>query len=105
MKTIFIDTLIELAAHDERIYLVTGDLGYPFIWEFQQKFPDRFFNIGVAEQNMIGIAAGLALSEKIVFAYSIIPFLTMRPFEQIRNDICHQNLSVRLIGVGGGLAY
>lgn len=105
MRTAFINTVIELARKDERIFLLTGDLGFSVFEKFQEEFPDRFFDIGVAEANMVGIAAGLALSEKIVFIYSIVPFVTMRCFEQIRNDICYQNLNVKIIGVGGGLCY
>lgn len=105
MRKTFINTLLDIAKKDKRIFLLTGDLGYSFLEEFKQKFPTRFLNMGVAEQNMIGVAAGLALSEKIVFVYSIVPFVTMRCFEQIRNDLCHQNLRVRIIGVGGGVAY
>lgn len=105
MRRAFINTLIELAEKDERIFLLTGDLGFSVLEGFRDRFPKRFFNMGVAEQNMIGVAAGLALSGKIVFVYSIIPFLTMRCFEQIRNDLCFQNLPVRLVGVGAGLSY
>lgn len=105
MRTAFINTLIELARKDERIFLFTGDLGFSVFEKFQEEFPDRFFDIGVAEANMVGIAAGLALSEKIVFIYSIVPFVTMRCFEQVRNDICYQNVNVKIIGVGGGLCY
>lgn len=105
MRKVFIKTLIGLAGKDKRIFLLTGDLGFSILEEFKEKFPDRFLNMGVAEQNMMGVAAGLALSGKIVFVYSIIPFLTMRCFEQIRNDVCFQNLNVRLVGVGAGLAY
>lgn len=105
MRKEFITTLLELASENENIFLLTGDLGFSFLEEFRQKFPDRFFNIGVAEANMVSIAAGLALSGKIVFIYSIVPFVTMRPFEFIRNDISYQNLNVKIVGVGGGLCY
>lgn len=105
MRRQFINTLTELARKDNRIFLLTGDLGFSFFEEFRKEFPKRFFNVGVAEANMVGIAAGLALSGKIVFIYSIVPFVTMRCFEQIRNDLCSQNLNVRIVGVGGGLCY
>jgi len=105
MRTAFINTLTKLAKRNPDIFLLTGDLGYSVIEAFQKDFPRRFFNIGVAEANMAGIAAGLALSGKTVFMYSIVPFVTMRCFEQIRNDICIQNLKVRIIGAGGGLCY
>ena len=105
MRTAFVNTLIELAEKDENIYLLTGDLGFSVLEGFIQKFPERFINCGVAEQNMMGVAAGLALSGKKPYVYSIIPFVTMRCFEQIRNDICYQNLDVKIVGVGSGLAY
>ena len=105
MRTAFIESLCELAEQDERVWLLSGDLGYSVLERFIQKFPDRFLNVGVAEQNMMGVAAGLAMSGKIVFTYSIANFPVMRCLEQIRNDICYHNLNVKIIAVGGGLAY
>ena len=105
MRTAFIDTLVELAEKDNRIFLLTGDLGFSVLEKFKNKFPDRFFNMGVAEQDMMGVAAGLSLSGKIVFIYSIIPFVTMRCFEQVRNDVCYQRQNVKIVGVGSGLSY
>jgi len=105
MRTTFINTLIKLAEKDKTIYLLTGDLGFSVLENFAQKFPERFINCGVAEQNMMGVAAGLALSGKKPYVYSIVPFVTMRCLEQIRNDVCYQNLDVKIIGVGGGLSY
>lgn len=105
MRNAFIHTLTKLAQENENIYLLTGDLGYSVFEDFQKKFPKRFINMGLSEQNMIGVAAGLALSGKIVFTYSIIPFLILRCLEQIRNDICYHHLNVKLIGVGSGFSY
>jgi len=105
MRAAFIKTLIELAKKDKNIYLLTGDLGFSVLEEFAEKFPGRFINCGVAEQNMMGVAAGLALSGKKPYVYSIIPFVTMRCFEQIRNDVCYQNLNVKIIGMGSGFTY
>jgi len=105
MRTAFINTLIELARTDNRVFLLVGDLGYSVVESFAQEFPDRFLNVGVAEQNMMGIATGLALSGKIVFTYSIVNFPTLRCVEQIRNDLCYHNANVRIVAVGGGLAY
>ena len=105
MRTAFIQTLIECARTDERLFLLVGDLGYSVVEPFGQEFPDRFINVGVAEQNMTGIAAGLALSGKIVFTYSIANFPTLRCLEQIRNDVCYHNLNVKIVAVGGGFAY
>lgn len=105
MRKTFIKKLCELAAKDQDIYLLAGDLGFSVVEPFKNAFPDRFFNVGIAEQNMIGVAAGLAMMGKKVFVYSITPFVTMRCFEQIRVDLCYQNLPVRLVGVGAGLMY
>jgi transketolase len=105
MRQAFINTLTELSRKNEKIFLLTGDLGFSVFEKYKEEFPQRFFDVGVAEQNMIGIATGLSLSGKIVFVYSIIPFLTMRCFEHIRNDISYQNVNVKLVGVGGGFAY
>jgi transketolase len=105
MRNAFINTLTKLAQRDKRIYLLTGDLGYSVFENFAKEFKDRFLNCGVAEQNMMGVAAGLALEGKKPYVYSIIPFITFRCLEQIRNDIAYQNLDVKLVGVGGGLSY
>ena len=105
MRTSFIQTLMALARADERIFLMVGDLGYSVVEHFAEKFPKRFVNVGVAEQNMTGIAAGLALCGKIVFTYSIANFPTLRCLEQIRNDVCYHNANVKIVAVGGGLAY
>jgi transketolase len=105
MRNATIQAVIELAEKDKNVFLLTADLGFSVLEDFQKKFPKRFFNVGVAEQNMMGIAAGLALSGKTVFVYSIIPFVTIRCLEQVRNDICYHNLKVRIIGIGSGLSY
>lgn len=105
MRTAFIESLSELAEGDERVWLLSGDLGYSVLERFAQQFPDRFINVGVAEQNMMGVAAGLALSGKTVFIYSIANFPVIRCLEQIRNDVCYHNLNVKIVAVGGGLAY
>lgn len=105
MRNTFIQTLIEEAIKDERIFLITPDMGFSVLEAFRDLFPDRFLNVGIAEQNAIGVAAGLALSGKIVYVYSIIPFVTMRCFEQVRVDVAYMNTNVRLVGVGAGLSY
>lgn len=105
MRTTFIDTLTELAAADPRVTLVTGDLGFGVVQEFAARFPNQFVNAGVAEQNMTGLATGMALSGRIVFTYSIANFPTLRPLEQIRNDACYHNANVVVVAVGGGLSY
>src|SRR5271157_3922256 len=105
MRKLFIQKLVELASCNPNIYLIAGDLGFSVIEPFKEKFPQLFINAGISEQNMIGVAAGLALTGKKVFVYSIIPFVTMRCFEQIRVDLCYQNLPVCMVGVGAGVAY
>ena len=105
MRIAFIKTLLELAEKDERIYLVVGDVGFGLVEPFVEKFPLRFLNVGVAEQNMTGIAAGLAMCGKVVFTYSIANFPTLRCLEQIRNDVCYHNADVKIVSVGGGLGY
>lgn len=105
MRTAFFRTLFELAEQDERINLVVGDLGFGVVEPFAGRFPDRFLNAAVAEQNMTGIAAGMALSGKIVFTYSIANFPTLRCLEEIRNDVCYHNADVKVVAVGGGFAY
>lgn len=104
MRTTFIKTLTELAKYDRNLWFLTGDLGFSVVENFQKTFPDQYLNAGVAEQNMIGMAAGLALSGKVVFTYSIVPFITMRCFEQVRNDVCMQNANVKLVGYGAGFS-
>lgn len=105
MRTAWIKSLTQEAAKNPNILLLTGDLGFAVIEEFRAKFPNQFLNAGVAEQNMTGIAAGLALSGKTVFTYSIANFTTLRPLEQIRNDICYHNANVKIVSVGGGFDY
>lgn len=105
MRNAFIDELIDAAEKNENIALVVGDLGYSVVEPFAKRFPKRFYNAGVAEQNMMGLAAGLASEGFHVFIYSIANFPTFRCAEQIRNDVDYHNLSVTIVAVGGGLAY
>ncbi len=105
MRNTFMQLLIEQATQNENIYLIVGDVGFSVIEKFQAQFPKRYLNAGIAEQNMIGVAAGLAMAGKQVVVYTIIPFLVMRCFEQIRVDLCYQNLPVKLVGVGSGFSY
>lgn len=105
MRKTFIRTLVDLAAEDDRILLLTGDLGFTVIEPFADRFPNRFFNVGVAEQNLIGLATGLAESGFVPFLYSIATFVSMRAYEFIRNGPLAHGLPVRIIGVGGGFEY
>lgn len=105
MRQAFIKTLIGLAERDPRIMLLTADMGYLIVETFAERFPTRFVNVGVAEQNMIGVATGLAEAGFIPFVYSIAPFAVLRPFEFIRNGPVYHDLPVRIIGVGQGVEY
>jgi transketolase len=105
MRTAFIETLIELAQDDERIMLLTADLGWSVLERFAGLYPDRFLNVGVAEQNMVGIATGLAREGFVPFVYSIATFSSMRCYEQLRDGAILHQLPVRVIGIGGGFAY
>lgn len=105
MRLEFVKTLLEMAEEDARILLLTGDLGFRVLEPFRDRFPDRFFNVGVAEQNMMGLATGLAEDGFIPFAYSIATFATLRPFEFIRNGPVHHHLPVRIVGIGAGYDY
>lgn len=105
MRTAFIESLCEVAEANPRVFLVCGDLGYSVLERFATRFPDRFLNSGVAEQNMMGVAAGLALTGHVVFVYSIVNFPVMRCLEQVRNDVAYHRLNVKIVTVGGGMVY
>lgn len=105
MRNAFLDELLILAGEDQRVVLLTGDLGFMVLEPFAERFPERFYNIGVAEQNMIGIATGLAEAGFRPFAYSIATFASLRPYEFIRNGPALHGLPVRIVGVGGGFDY
>jgi len=105
MRNSIIKKITEYSRNDKSIFLITGDAGYGILDEYKKNFPDRFLNLGVAEQNMISFSAGLALTGYKVFIYNIIPFLLYRCYEQVRNDICYQKLPVTLIGIGSGVTY
>ena len=98
MRKEFGKVILELAEKDESIYLVTGDIGYGIFDGFREKFPDRFINLGICEQSMISMAAGMALEGLKPYVYTITPFLIERPFEQIKIDIDQQNVNVKLVG-------
>jgi transketolase len=105
MRNAFVDELVALAERHDNIALVVGDLGFSVVEPFAQRFPDRFINAGVAEQNMTGLAAGMASEGYHVFTYSIANFPTFRCAEQVRNDVDYHQLPVTIVAVGGGLAY
>ena len=97
--------MIELAGKDEKVILIVGDVGFSFIDDFKVKFPKQFLNCGVMEQSMMGIAAGLANQGFKPWVYTMKNFIILRPYEQLRNDICYGNANVKLLGVGGSEAY
>src|SRR5690349_10194629 len=99
MRNTFVKVLTRYAEKDPRILLITGDLGFGVLTEFAQKFPRQYLNVGVAEQNMAGIAAGLALEGRTVLIYSIGNFCTLRCLEQIRNDICYHKANVKIVAI------
>ena len=105
MRNAFIDELVNHASANDRIALIVGDLGFSVVEPFADRFPERFINAGVAEQNMMGLAAGMASEGYHVFVYSIANFPTFRCAEQIRNDVDYHRLPVTVVAVGGGLAY
>ncbi len=105
MRNTFINTIIGECRLRDDIFIISGDAGLGVFDEFKEEFPDRFLNMGVAEQNMIGFAAGLAMTGHKVVLYNIIPFVLYRCFEQVRNDICYQDLPLVLSGIGSGITY
>ena len=105
MRDHFVKKLCELAEKDNRITLITGDLGFGVLDKFSNRFPRQFINAGVAEQNMTGLATGMALEGRIVFTYSIANFPTLRCLEQIRNDACYHGANVKVVAIGGGFSY
>jgi len=105
MRDAFVRTLDRLATSDPKLLLMTGDLGFGVLNDYRERHPTQFANVGVAEQNLAGVGAGLAMAGHIVYTYSIGNFPTLRCLEQIRNDICYHRVPVRMVTVGGGLAY
>ena len=98
MRRIFGKIITELADRDENIYVIVGDIGYRVFDEFREKHPNRFINMGICEQSMIGVSAGMALEGLKPWVYTITPFLIERPFEQVKLDIDQQNVDVKLVG-------
>ncbi len=105
MRDAFVSELTRLAEEDSDVILITGDLGFGIFEDFEERFPKQFLNVGIAEQNMTMIAAGMAMEGKKVFTYSIGNFPTLRCLEQIRNDVCYHDLNITIIGMGGGFSY
>ena len=105
MRDVFIQRLTEVAESNPRVLLITGDLGFNVLNAFAERFPRQYLNAGVAEQNMTGIATGLAMEGRVVFTYSIANFPTLRCLEQIRNDACYHAANVKVVAIGGGFSY
>ncbi len=105
MRHAFVRALIECARSDARVFLITADLGYSVLEPFAEEFPSRFLNVGIQEQNAVSLAAGMALAGRVPYVYSIVPFVTMRCFEQVRVDVAYARARVRLVGVGAGFGY
>jgi transketolase len=105
MRNAFVGELVELAASDPRIFLITGDLGFGVFDEYARRLPRQFLNAGVAEQNMTGLATGLAMEGRIVFTYSIANFSSLRCLEQIRNDAAYHEANVKVVSIGSGFSY
>lgn len=100
LRRAFFDNLSEMADKDDKIRLIVGDLGFSFMEDFAERHPDKFINFGIAEQAMVGVASGMALGGLKPYVYSGAIFVIMRPYEQVRDDVCYNNLNVKLIGTG-----
>ncbi len=105
MRVEFADSMMKQFDEHQSLAFITGDLGYMALEQVQEKYGERFINAGVAEQNMVTVAAVMAHEGFVPFIYSISPFVTLRPYEQIRNDVCLHNLPVKIVGNGGGYGY
>ena len=105
MRNTFIDTVLQSCVDRDDVFIISGDAGLGVFDDFKREYPNRFLNLGVAEQNTISFAAGLAMSGRKVYVYNIIPFVLYRCYEQVRNDICYQKLPVTLVGIGSGVTY
>jgi transketolase len=106
MRDMFARTLYQIGRQDPRVFIVVADISPAgSMAKFREEFPERFINVGVAEQSMIGLCAGLALRGCRPFAYTIATFSVYRPFEQVRDDLCYQNVPATVVGIGGGITY
>ena len=104
-RGVFMEKLEELVKNDPKIILIVGDVGFSYMAEFQKKYPNQYINTGVMEQTFMGMAAGLAQSGWKPYVYSMVPFIIMRNYEQLRNDVCYANANVKLIGAVGNVHY
>ena len=104
-RGVFMETLEELVKKDKKIILIVGDVGFSYMAEFQKKYPNQYINTGITEQSFMGIAAGLSQSGWKPYVYSMVPFVIMRNYEQLRNDVCYGNANVKIIGAVGNVHY
>jgi|SRR3989344_997613 len=104
-RGVFMETLEQLAKKDKRVILIVGDVGFSYMQIFQKKYPKQYINTGVTEQSFMGIAAGLAKSGFKPYIYSMVPFIIMRNYEQLRNDVCYGNANVKMVGAQGSVHY
>ncbi|HQO37883.1 MAG: transketolase C-terminal domain-containing protein [Candidatus Omnitrophica bacterium] len=105
MRDAFFDSLYAIARKDRNVILVSSDTGAICFERFKRELPSQYINVGIAEQNLIGVAAGMSMAGKTVYVYAIVPFATMRCYEQIRVDLCCMHLPVTVVGIGAGLDY
>ena len=105
MRKQFAKTLFEVGTEDKKLVVLIGDISHFLLRNFQKEFPDRFYNMGIAEQSMVGVAAGLSLGGYIPVVHSIAPFVVERCYEQIKDDLCYQDLGVSIISVGSAFDY
>jgi transketolase len=105
LRKAFIETLTDLASKDEKVILIIGDVGFSFLEDYIKRFPKQFLNAGIAEQNMMGMAAGMAYAGWKPYVYTMSNFILLRPLEQVRNDIGFAKANVKLFGVKGGASY
>jgi transketolase len=105
IRDAFFDEIYEIARRDASVLFMTADMGAMSLENFRRDFPGRYFNVGISEQNMVSVAAGLSIEGKKVFIYAIVPFVTLRCLEQIKVDLCVMNLPVTVVGAGSGLTY
>ena len=105
MRDAVFEEILEIAKRDKKVIILTADQGAQTFEKFKNQIPDQLINVGVAEQNMIGVASGMAKENFKVFVYAIIPFVTLRCLEQIKIDLCYQDVDVTIITCGGSLEY
>ncbi len=105
MRDSFINSIHKVTKADNNVLCLVGDIGAFLLRNYIKDFPENYYNLGAAEANMIGVAAGLAMSGKIPFVYTITPFVTARCFEQVKDDVCYNNANVKLVGIGSGVSY